>query len=92
MSRKKLSHGDYTVGWICPLEVEQVAALEMLDEEHERLPQQLADHNVYSLGSISGHNVVIAGLYQPGNNPAVTVVTQMRMTFPNLRFGLLVGI
>jgi nucleoside phosphorylase len=89
---KRLNHEDYTVGWICPLEVEQVAALEMLDEEHERLPQQLADHNVYSLGSISGHNVVIAGLHQPGNNPTATVVTQMKMTFPNLRFGLLVGI
>jgi nucleoside phosphorylase len=36
--------------------------------------------------------VVIAGLHQPGNNPAATVVTQMRTTFPNLRFGLLVGI
>jgi hypothetical protein len=31
-------------------------------------------------------------LHQPGNNPAATVVTQTRMTFPNLRFGLLVGI
>jgi len=89
---KRLGHEDYTVGWICPLEVEQVAALEMLDEEHERLPQPPTDHNVYSLGSIGGHNIVIAGLHQPGNNPAATVVTQMRMTFPNLRFGLLVGI
>src|SRR6266536_3046431 len=89
---KKLSHEDYTVGWICPLEVEQIAAMEMLDDQHERLPQQSADHNVYSLGSIAGHNVVIAGLHQPGNSPAATVVTQMRMTFPNLRFGMLVGI
>lgn len=88
----KLSHEDYVVGWICPLEVEQIAALEMLDEEHERLPQPATDHNVYNLGSIAGHNVVIAGLHQPGNNPAATVVTQMRTTFPNLRFGLLVGI
>src|SRR5271156_5808503 len=92
VSMRKLKHNDYTVGWICPLEVEQVAALEMLDEEHERLPQPPTDHNVYSLGSIGGHNVVIAGLHQPGNNSAATVVTQMRMTFPNLRFGLLVGI
>lgn len=90
--KRKLRHEDYTVGWICPLEVEQIAALEMLDEEHERLPQLPADHNVYSLGSIGRHNVVIAGLHQPGNNPAATVVTQMRMTFSNLRFGLLVGI
>ena len=55
------------IRWICPLEVEQAAALEMLDEEHERLPQSPVDHNVYNLGSIEGHNVVIAGLHQPGN-------------------------
>src|SRR5438309_1073373 len=64
---KKLAHDEYTVGWICPLEVEQIAAMEMLDEEHERLPQSPTDHNVYNLGSIAGHNVVIAGLHQPGN-------------------------
>jgi nucleoside phosphorylase len=92
VSKRKLRHEDYTVGWICPLEVEQAAALEMLDEEHEPLPQPLADSNVYSLGSISGHNIVIAGLHQPGNNPAATVVTQMRNTFQRLRFVLLVGI
>ncbi|KAL7755650.1 hypothetical protein ACKLNR_014177 [Fusarium oxysporum f. sp. zingiberi] len=89
---KKLSHDDYTVGWICPLEVEQIAALEMLDEEHDRLPQPPTDHNVYTLGSIAGHNVVIAGLHQPTNNAAAQVVTQMRTTFPQLKFGLLVGI
>jgi nucleoside phosphorylase len=92
ISKCKLTTDDYTIGWICPLEVEQIAAMEMLDEEHERLPQASTDHNVYNLGSIAGHNVVIAGLYQAGNNPAATVVTQMRMTFQNLRFGMLVGI
>lgn len=86
------THDDYTVGWICPLEVEQIAAMEMLDEEHERLSQASMDHNVYNLGSIAGHNVVVAGLYSPGNSAAATVVSQMRMTFPNLRFGMLVGI
>jgi len=90
--KRKLRHEDYTVGWICPLEVEQIAALEMLDDDHERLPQRPTDHNVYTLGSIGGHNIVIAGLHQPGNSPAATVVTQMRTTFPQLRFGLLVGI
>jgi nucleoside phosphorylase len=72
------------------LEVEQIAAIEMLDEEYKRLPQSSTDHNVYSLGSIAGHNIVIAGLHQLGNSP--TVVAQMRMTFPNLKFGILVGI
>ncbi|KAJ3453415.1 hypothetical protein MRS44_017662 [Fusarium solani] len=89
---KKLSHDDYKVGWICPLEVEQIAALEMLDEEHDRLPQPSTDRNVYTLGSIAGHNVVIAGLPQADNKAAAQVVTQMRTTFPNLKFGLLVGI
>ncbi|KAI9673848.1 MAG: hypothetical protein M1822_009584 [Bathelium mastoideum] len=66
--------------------------MEMLDEEHERLPQASTDHNVYNLGNITGHNVVIVGLYSSGNNATATVVSQMRMTFPNLRFGMLVGI
>ncbi|KAH7124707.1 hypothetical protein EDB81DRAFT_860917 [Dactylonectria macrodidyma] len=66
--------------------------MEMLDEEHEALPQKPADHNVYKLGSINNHNIVVAGLPQTGNCSAATVVTQMRMTFPNLRYGLLVGI
>ncbi|KAH7248199.1 nucleoside phosphorylase domain-containing protein [Fusarium solani] len=92
MPPRMLSHDAYRVGWICPLEVEQIAAMLMLDEEHESLPQLPADHNVYKLGSINNHNVVIAGLHQPGNCPAATVIAQMRMTFPNLRYGLLVGI
>ncbi|KAI5460976.1 ankyrin repeat protein [Mariannaea sp. PMI_226] len=92
MSPNKLNLESYRVGWICPLEVEQLAAVEMLDEEHEPLGQSDADNNVYKLGSINGHNVVIVGLHQTGNCPAATVVTQMRMTFPNLRYGLLVGI
>lgn len=87
-----LTHDDYVVGWICPLEIEQIAALLMLDEHHERLPQNPIDHNVYNLGSINGHNIVIAGLPTTGNNPAATVVTQMRNTFRSLRFCLLVGI
>ena len=59
-SKKKLKHDDYTVGWICPLEIEQTAAWEMLDEEHEPLPQRRSDHNVYTLGSIGGHNVLFS--------------------------------
>src|SRR5262245_45453892 len=92
MSLRRLNHDAYRVGWICPLEVEQIAAMEMLDEEHESLPQKPADHNVYQLGSINNHNIVVAGLPQTGNCSTATVVAQMRMTFPNLRYGLLVGI
>jgi nucleoside phosphorylase len=92
----QLRRDDYTVGWVCALPVELAAAQEMLDEEHpdfERDPDD-NDENLYALGSIGGHNVVIVCLPagRIGNNPAAVVATQMRATFKGLRFGLLVGI
>jgi nucleoside phosphorylase len=68
----------------------------MLDEEHldlERDPDD-NDENLYALGSIGGHNVVIVCLPagRIGNNPAAVVATQLRATFQAIRFGLLVGI
>ena len=64
----------------------------MLDQKHDKLPQSPNDHNVYILGSINGHNVVIASLPTTGNTSTATVVTQLRNTFRKVRFGLLVGI
>ncbi|KAK1590690.1 uncharacterized protein LY79DRAFT_606958 [Colletotrichum navitas] len=91
-ARKKLALDNYRIGWICPLHVELQAALAMLDEVHEKLPQPRTDPTVYWLGSINGHNIVIAGLHQPGNCTAAMVATFMQSTFRNLEFGLLVGI
>lgn len=89
---KTLSHGMYTVAWISPLPVEQIAAITMLDEVHEPLWQSPRDSNVYKLGRIHRHNIVIAGLHSAGNTSAATVVGQLMITFPNILFGLLVGI
>ena len=93
MSRR-LRREEYTVGWICALPVELAAAQEMLDEEHEDLKRDDNDENLYSLGSVTGHNVVIVCLPagRIGNNPAAAVATQMRATFNGIRFGLMVGI
>ncbi|KNB06504.1 kinesin [Fusarium oxysporum f. sp. lycopersici 4287] len=93
MSRR-LRREEYTVGWICALHVELAAAQEMLDEEHKDIERDDNDENLYSLGSIAGHNVVIVCLpsSQIGNNPAAAVATQMRATFKGIRFGLMVGI
>jgi hypothetical protein len=54
---------DYTVGWICAIVPEYVAAQAFLDKEHGR-PEKLSpgDNNDYALGEIAGHNVVIAVL------------------------------
>lgn len=90
--QRRLSHDQYTAAWISPLKVEHIAALAMLDEEHEPLWQSPRDQNVYTLGRIGRHNIVIAGLHRAGNVPTATVVSQMTMTFHNLRYGVLVGI
>ncbi|KAH9238716.1 hypothetical protein K456DRAFT_48916 [Colletotrichum gloeosporioides 23] len=85
----------YTVGWICAITAEFVAAQAFLDEEHAG-PRQTArhDNNSYVLGKTSGHNVVIATLPngQYGTTSAATVARDMLHSFPNVRIGLIVGI
>ncbi|KAF3906039.1 hypothetical protein ABW21_db0206509 [Orbilia brochopaga] len=90
----KRSHNDYTIGWVCALPKEQTAALGMLDEKHPDLPKPPTDANTYILGSMQGHNVVIACLPKGkvGTNQAATVATRMVSTFQNIRLGLMVGI
>jgi nucleoside phosphorylase len=84
----------YTIGWICALEIELIAAMEMLDEEHERIPVSRSDQNNYTLGRIGHHNIVIACLAagSTGLVPAATVAVHMARSFPNLQFALMVGI
>ncbi|KAJ5157686.1 Tetratricopeptide-like helical [Penicillium canariense] len=88
------THGDYTVAWICALPLEMTAAKMMLDTVHPILSQSKSDHNAYTLGSVCGHNVVVAclpsGVY--GTTFAAVVLAHMLPTFPSLRFGLMVGI
>lgn len=85
---------DYTVGWICALPVELAAAEEMLDVEHEHLPQSKNDPNIYTLERVGDHNVVMACLPagQIGVGSAATVAAQMKSKFTEIKFGLMVGI
>lgn len=94
MSRRHLSTRDYTIGWICTLPIELAAAQEMLDEEYERPFQDNQDPNIYTLGRIDVHNVVVACLPagNTGTQSAATVAARMRSKFTSLRFGLMVGI
>jgi nucleoside phosphorylase len=86
---------DYTVGWICAISTEYVAAQAFLDEEHEG-PEYVSpnDNNDYTLGKIGKQNVVIAVL--PGGEygiaSAAVVARDMLDSFPNVRIGLMVGI
>ncbi|KAG6988664.1 hypothetical protein FocnCong_v001799 [Fusarium oxysporum f. sp. conglutinans] len=85
----------YTVGWICAIATEYLAAQLFLDEEHEG-PEFVSanDSNHYTLGKIGKHNVVIAVLPhgEYGISSAAGVAKDMLHSFPNVRFGLMVGI
>lgn len=88
------SHQDYRIGWVCALPIERAAATAALDEIHPGLSQSVNDNNVYTLGKISSHNIVIAclpsGIY--GISSATAVIRQMLSTFPHIQFGFMVGI
>ncbi|KAK7750874.1 hypothetical protein SLS62_007137 [Diatrype stigma] len=86
---------EYTIGWICAVEAEYVAAQELLDEEHPSLASQDAkDNNIYTLGSIGLHKIAVAcpPHWNYGVVSAANVARDMLRTFTNLRFGLMVGI
>ncbi|KAF2807352.1 purine and uridine phosphorylase [Mytilinidion resinicola] len=86
---------DYTVGWICAIATEYVAAQAFLDAKHER-PEYLPPHdnNDYTLGEIGKHYVVVAVLPEGeyGISSAASVARDMLHSFPNVRIGLMVGI
>ena len=86
---------DYTVGWICAISTEYVAAQAFLDEKHKG-PEYVSsnDNNDYTLGKVGKHNIVIAVLPdgEYGLATAAGVARDMVHSFPNVRIGLMVGI
>lgn len=94
-AKKRLRPEDYTIGWLCALaRSEQVAAIKMLDEQHQELPKPARDHNTYVYGSIGSHNIVIAclPLSHPGTTSASRMADFLPTSFPNMRLHLFVGI
>ncbi|KAG8674314.1 hypothetical protein FPOAC1_000279 [Fusarium poae] len=85
----------YTIGWISALPIESAAAQQFLDERHKP-PESVSQHdnNVYVLGRIGRHNVVMASLPKGeyGTTTAATVAKDMLHSFPNVRIGFTVGI
>jgi nucleoside phosphorylase len=86
----------YTIAWIAPLYIEARAATYVLDRKHAgRFPMQRGDDYVFQAGEVCGHNVVIATLpagQEYGTGSAAALAAQVKKFFPNLWFGLLVGV
>lgn len=91
-----LNHDLYTVAWIAPLEIELRAALLMLDKRDlGEFPMTPGDEYYYYGGTMCGHNVVIATLpagQEYGTGSAAALASHVKKAFPNLWFGLLVGV
>lgn len=90
-------HHKYTIGWITAITTEYVAAKAFLDKEHDRRLRYglfANDNNIYTLGEMGKHNVVIAQLPKGeyGIAAAAIVARDMARTFPNIRIGVMVGI
>ncbi|KAH6985510.1 nucleoside phosphorylase domain-containing protein [Ilyonectria destructans] len=91
--RSPRAYEEYTVAVVCAMELEMSAVRYMLDIEHRSLPTKEGDFNIYILGELKGHNVVLACL--PGNQgkgSAAIVATHMARTFPSIKWRFLVGI
>lgn len=86
----------YTVAWIAPLEIEAQAALHMLEHKHQGyFSSSRGGDYVFQAGDIWGHNVVISTLpsgQEYGTGSAAALASQLKKVFPNLWFGLLVGV
>ncbi|KAI2613084.1 nucleoside phosphorylase domain-containing protein [Hypoxylon fragiforme] len=84
----------YTVGWICAVDTEFIAAEMMFDRILEE-PDDISpkDPNGYKFGQIEGHNVVVSLLphCQHGISSATATVKDMLRSFP-IRHVLMVGI
>ncbi|RDW72716.1 uncharacterized protein DSM5745_07888 [Aspergillus mulundensis] len=91
-----LTHNDYTVAVICPLELDLTAVRYMLDEEHPQLPvpAQSRDRTAYILGRLGPHNLVITTLPTgPAEiNTAAAAAVNITRAFPAVELRLLVGI
>lgn len=86
----------YSVAWLAPLEIEAQAAIHLLDRKHEGgFPMRRGDDYVFQAGEMCGHNVIIATFpagQEYGTGSAAAMAAQVKQFFPNLWFGLLVGV
>lgn len=82
---------DYTVGWICALPVELSAAAAFLDDIHPfPVDHNPRESNIYALGTVGIHNVVIAAapVIEGDALPVDAVWRDMVHCFPNVRIAL----
>ncbi|RBA21720.1 hypothetical protein FPRO05_00069 [Fusarium proliferatum] len=94
LDMKSYPHSAYTVGVICALPLELRAVRALFDTEHSGHTKMKGDSNTYALGTIGQHMIVAACLPsgEYGTNAAADAASNMRRTYHEVEFCLLVGI
>jgi nucleoside phosphorylase len=84
---------DYYVACITVIFEELAAFSQVLDVEHTA-PRDIdnKDPNQYRFGEIAGHNIVLCTSGTKGPHNAAQTATNLKWSFPSIRFALLVGI
>lgn len=85
---------DYAVGIVCALPLELLAVRALFDQTHPDRQFSAADSNHYALGRWGRHRVVAACLPdgEYGTNSAADVASNLRRSFPSVKFCFMVGI
>lgn len=86
----------FTIGWITAIETEYQAARQVLDVEYyaKKINLPTGDKNVYTLGRIGEHNMVI-GTLPPnmyGTRSATSVAHGVQRNFPMVRVVLMLAL
>ncbi|KAF5572374.1 hypothetical protein FPANT_13128 [Fusarium pseudoanthophilum] len=86
----------FGVAIVCALTLEADAVIALFDHHWEdddfSYGKASGDPNAYSIGVIGQHNVVLAHLPGTGKVSAGNIAGFCRMSFPNIKLALLVGI
>ncbi|KAF5676656.1 hypothetical protein FCIRC_6951 [Fusarium circinatum] len=86
---------DFEVAIICALTLEADAVIALFDhhwDDSYSYGKARGDPNAYSIGVIGQHNVVLAHLPGMGKVSAGNIAAFCRMSYPNIKLALLVGI
>ncbi|RAK91133.1 purine and uridine phosphorylase [Aspergillus costaricaensis CBS 115574] len=90
------SRSDFEIAIICALTVEQDAVHALFDhywdDNGPAYGKHPCDPNAYSCGAIGRHNVVLVHMPGMGKATAAAVAAHCRVSFPNLKLALVVGV
>ncbi|KAK3985852.1 kinesin light chain 3 [Cladorrhinum sp. PSN332] len=94
--RRPTTRRDFEIALICALTLEADAVQALFDhhwdDDGPPYDKAIGDSNAYSTGVIGRHNVVLAHMPAMGKSNSAAVAANCRMSFPNIKLAVLVGI